>query len=127
WDASLTRFGADTLNQRFERRFGSAMSEHAWTAWFAIKVLWESSVRLRSVDAHDIARHLSGDSTQFDGHKGRPLSFRKWDHQLRQPIYVRDASRLSETPAATSVGESSRDVLDRLGTSARDTSCRLSP
>jgi hypothetical protein len=123
WHASLTRFGADTLNQRFLRRYGEPMTEDAWTAWMAVKVLWESSLRTRAVNSGALAAYLSNASTQFDGHKGRPLSFRAWDHQLRQPLYVVDGERVSEMPTATASDSSTRAVLDQLGARASETSC----
>ncbi|HEY5062007.1 MAG TPA: hypothetical protein VII52_10755 [Gemmatimonadaceae bacterium] len=131
WDPSLVRFGADTLNQRFRARFRQSMTADAWTAWVAIKMLWEASLRTRATDSGAIDAYLRAESTQFDGHKGRPLSFRSWDQQLRQPVYVvargtAGATRvIAELPAATTDTETSRDVLDRLGTRRADSRCRL--
>jgi hypothetical protein len=131
WDPSLVRFGADTLNQRFRARFGQSMTADAWTAWVAIKMLWEASLRARATDSAAIGAYLRAESTQFDGHKGRPLSFRSWDQQLRQPVYVvaRDTGGttrvVAELPAPTADAESSRDVLDRLGTRRAGSRCRL--
>jgi hypothetical protein len=133
WDPSLARFGADTLNERFRAKFGRPMAAEAWLGWIAVKVLWESSLRARSTDAKMLMRYMARDGTQFDGHKGRPLSFRQWDHQLRQPVYVvsRDelgATKLvAELPASVSPDETSRDALDRLGTPASRSTCRMSP
>lgn len=124
WDPALERFGADTLNQRFRSRFGRMMDEDAWCGWMAVKVLWESALRVRSAAPDRLSEFLSRDTTQFDGHKGRPLSFRRWDHQLRQPLYVRRGESLVEMPAAAGE-ESSRDLLDRLGTRASQSSCKL--
>jgi len=120
WDASLQRFGADTLNQRFRERFHEPMSEPAWTAWFAVKVLWESSLRARSVAPSALIDYLRLGSTQFDGHKGRPLSFRAWDNQLRQPMYVVPTASTTPAPRAIEVpvasdDEPARESLDRLG------------
>jgi len=124
WDASLTRFGADSLNQRFHAAFGEPMTSAAWTAWFAVKGLWESSLRAKSANATALRNYLERDSTQFDGHKGSPLSFRSWDHQLRQPLYVFEptpngaARVVAELPIAGE-NESFRAALDRLGTPQR--------
>lgn len=121
WDASLVRFGADSLNQRFRAGFGRPMTAEAWTAWFAVKVLWESSLRAKSSSGVAIRDYLQRDATQFDGHKGWPLSFRAWDHQLRQPLYVLeptanggDARVIAELPVAGAT-EPFRAALDRLG------------
>jgi len=121
WDGLLTRFGADSLNQRFRAAFGQSMTSEAWTAWFAVKVLWESSLRAKSSSAIALRNYLERDSTQFDGQKGAPLSFRTWDHQLRQPLYVVEptpnggARVVAELPVAGET-ESFRAALDRLGT-----------
>jgi len=129
WDASLERFGADTLNGRFRARFGRGMSAEAWLGWMAIKVLWESSLRARSADTSALVDYLSREVTQFDGHKGVPLSFRTWDRQLRQPVYIvnvgRDRQRrvIAEVPASIPSETSSRDALDMLGTSATQSTC----
>ena len=132
WDPSLTRFGADTLNERFRARFSRPMTAEAWLGWFAVKVLWESSLRARSTDSKMLMQYMARDGTQFDGHKGRPLSFRAWDHQLRQPIYLvtkdeRGSTKVvAEVPTADSPEETSRETLDRLGTPASRSACRMS-
>lgn len=127
WDARLERFGADQLNQRFRARFGQGMDSPAWAGWFAVKMLWESTLRARSVQPAALMAYLSSDAARWDGHKGRPLSFRAWDHQLRQPLYVAAASGdPAEVPRAVSGDEaSSRDVLDRLGTPRDRSECRM--
>ena len=122
WEGTLTRFGADTLNQRFLTRFHEPMSSGAWNAWFAVKAIWESALRQKSGASQRIAEYLARDTTQFDGHKGTPLSFRSWDHQLRQPLYLLVAGAPRQIPEVTG-DQSVRDALDRLGASTRTSSC----
>ena len=130
WDASLVRFGADTLNQRFQTRYGQPMSDESWTGWLAVKMLWESALRAKTAEPTALAAALTRDSTRFDGHKGRALSFRPWDHQLRQPVYVltggSGALPSVEVPVASAANVSSTVVLDELGVSADRTACRWS-
>jgi ABC-type branched-subunit amino acid transport system substrate-binding protein len=126
WHPSLERFGADTLNRRFRSRFNHEMTSGAWTAWMAVKILWESSLRVRSGDAGKLIEYLNRNATQFDGHKGTPLSFRSWDRQLRQPLYVISDAKVIEVPAAAKPDEMVRDALDRLGTRAAESQCRIS-
>lgn len=126
WHPSLERFGAAQLNDRFRARFGAQMDGAAWAGWMAVKVLWEASLRARTAEGAGIRAYLERQSTQFDGHKGWPLSFRAWDHQLRQPLYlVADGGVAAEVPARRGENESSRDLLDRLGADASATACRL--
>jgi ABC transporter substrate binding protein (PQQ-dependent alcohol dehydrogenase system) len=117
WDPSLERFGADTLNRRFQARFGQPMTGDAWAAWFAVKVVWETALRARSGEGARILALLP--TMQFDGHKGVPLSFRAWDHQLRQPLYRSESGRLIQVPA-----DASRATLDQLGTSGEASTCK---
>jgi hypothetical protein len=135
WDARLERFGAGQLNARFESRFHHPMDSDAWAGWFAVKVAWEASQRARSVDGASIAEYLERDTTQFDGQKGVPLSFRRWDHQLRQPLYVaptsdspvRDARAersAPPTPIPAPDATPARAALDALGTSEQASTCR---
>lgn len=130
WDARLDRFGADQLNQRYRARFGVGMDAEGWAGWFAVKLLWESSLRARSSSPAALLRYLDTAAAQWDGHKGRPLSFRGWDHQLREPLYVTgpSASDPVEVPRASpGADESSRDLLDRLGTPQSRTRCAMDP
>jgi hypothetical protein len=125
WHPALERYGADTLNRRFESRFNRPMTGEAWCGWMAVKILWESALRARSTAAGTIIQFLESERASFDGHKGRPLGFRPWDHQLRQPVYVeRAGAPLVEMPSSTKADESSRDVLDRIGTPAARSTCR---
>jgi hypothetical protein len=127
WDARLERFGADQLNQRFRARQGVGMDSQGWAGWFAVKMLWESSLRARTTAPAALLVWVRSDAAQFDGHKGRPLSIRAWDGQLRQPLYlVRDTLAPVEVPpAAPGDSTSSRDLLDRLGTPATSTRCHF--
>ena len=133
WDPSLVRFGADTLNARFHARFGRPMTSDTWCGWVAVKMLWESALRARSAASQALVGYLGADASQFDGHKGRPLSFRAWDHQLRQPVYVirgdvagSPPRVVVEAPASANPDVPSRDLLDQLGTGRTASVCRLS-
>jgi hypothetical protein len=77
WHPSLTRFGAEQLNSRFESRFGAPMDSLAWASWLAVKIAAEMALRSTPLER-----------LRFDGHKGEPLWFRPEDHVLRQPLYV---------------------------------------
>lgn len=123
WHPSLSRFGADTLNLRFSNRFRTAMTDEAWCAWFAAKMLWESLLGARSPSPAAIGAFAVRRTTKYDGHKGRPLSFRSWDHQLRQPLYVQRGADVVEVPVADASTDA-RTALDRLGRPAGTGACR---
>lgn len=87
WHSSLQRYGAQELNERYQRAHGT-MTGDAWAGWFATKVAAESALRLRNVSR----QVLTGpEAPSFDGHKGVPLRFDA-SGALAQPVYVIDRS-----------------------------------
>jgi hypothetical protein len=76
WHASLSRFGAGELNERFTTDTGASMDEEAWFGWIAMKLVVESALRRRDVG-----------SGRLDGHKGVLLRFDEARH-LQQPLYL---------------------------------------
>jgi hypothetical protein len=124
WHPELERFGASQLNDRFRATAGDPMSSPAWAGWMAVKIIWEAFLRSPLKTPAALSSFLAADTTAFDGHKGVPLSFRRWDHQLRQPLYVfAPGSDLTEVPVATSRGMSMRDQLDTIGDTDSGAAC----
>jgi hypothetical protein len=68
-------------------------------------------------DAQAILEYLES-APPFDGHKGRALTFRKGDHQLRQPIYLAQARKATPggdgAPEVEVVAEVPRGDLDAI-------------
>ena len=130
WHPDLDQFSGRELNARFRRRFAAPMTELGWNAWTALKLIGEAVVRGQAHDAVGLLAFVES-SPPFDGHKGFPLTFRRWDQQLRQPLYVMGHRA---TPGGTDGGGSfallggvpARD-LDSIGTPAKDSSCRFAP
>ncbi|HEX7088658.1 MAG TPA: ABC transporter substrate-binding protein [Longimicrobiales bacterium] len=137
WHHTLSRYGATQLNERFRTRFGLPMDALGWAGWFAVKVAWEAVNRASTTSGSELVRFLESERAAFDGHKGRPLSFRPWDHQLRQPVYlVKPAAGpgggewevVAELPRAVRGQEAtSQELLDRLGDGEAESRCRLAP
>jgi hypothetical protein len=80
WHPGLTRFGAEQLNTRYERRFGEGMTAAEWMGWMAVKAAVDA--QLRQVP---LARG------RFDGHKGVALYFGP-DRRLVQPLCIVNAA-----------------------------------
>jgi hypothetical protein len=115
WHATLDRYGAAQLNERYRRAHGRGMNEAAWAAWLAVKIAWEAAQRTGSSEPRTLGAFLSSERAIFDGHKGIPLSFRAGTGQLRQPVYIiRHGSLLEEVPSPRDAVESAAvEVLDR--------------
>ncbi len=95
WDPVLVGAAKD-LNDQYGSRSGVPMDSSAWTVYAGIKLLLDSVATLKSSDSKKLAAYLADPKTSFDLFKGVPLSFRSWDHQLRQPLYMVQANRKAE-------------------------------
>ncbi|HEY0527847.1 MAG TPA: hypothetical protein VGD02_03390 [Gemmatimonadaceae bacterium] len=139
WARTLTRFGASELNKRFQAAYRAPMDGAAWAGWVAVKIVSEAALRSRSASSDAIRQFLESPTTQFDGHKGWPLSFRQSDHQLRQPLYVAVPNNGSRGAATTyqdvpdlralnagGMGGNAERLLDRLTVGSPASACNWS-
>ncbi|HEX6589781.1 MAG TPA: hypothetical protein VF039_12230 [Longimicrobiales bacterium] len=101
WHPSLFRYGAQQLNDRFRRRYGRGMDEHAWAGWFSLKVLGEAALRARSNDPARLAAWMLSPRARFDGHKGVPLHFDA-RRVLVQPTFTMSAGEIQQIEPAGS-------------------------
>ena len=86
WQTSWERFGAPQLSRRFAKAAQRPMASADWAAWMATKAIIE--VALKWPDAREHRRALRAPDLVLDGFKGVRLSFRPWDQQLRQPLFL---------------------------------------
>lgn len=136
WDPAVKFAGALELNSRFAVRWKHPLDGPAWAAWCAIKILGEVALRAQTTDPAEVVRYLESDRAVLDGHKGVVLTFRRWDHQLRQPLWMvklqRDARDLlgaaepvGGVPNVNAPGRDPQQVLDQLGDLAQESPCRF--
>lgn len=88
WEPTLDMYGARELNARYVERWGEPMDSAAWAAYASMKILFEAVLFGGSVRAEDLVSYLASPMAVFDVWKGIGTSFRPWDHQLRQSLYL---------------------------------------
>lgn len=138
WHHKLFKYGAEQLNGRFASQFQRPLEAYGWASWMALKILGDAVLRGGSTEADELIRFLESDRGQFDGHKGKRLSFRAWNHQLRQPIYLvrgapgggGDSWDVFDSVAELPLGEpgpelTSAEFLDELGERREEGRCRF--
>ncbi len=86
WSAAVEQHGAAQLQNRFKTHAGRAMRSVDYAAWAALRSVGEAVTRTNSGDVGTIRDYLLSDKFKLAGFKGRPLSYRRWNGQLRQPI-----------------------------------------
>ncbi|BAS26983.1 ABC transporter substrate-binding protein [Limnochorda pilosa] len=134
WEATLDNYGGRELNARFLERWGQPMDPPAWAAWASVKILWEAASFAGTTDPGQLAAYLEGEATLFDVYKGIGVSFRPWDHQLRETVFLvkvqEDASDplglaalVGQLPAISRPGFSPNEMLDQIGDAADRSGC----
>lgn len=88
WSGVVEQNGAAQLQNRFRNAAGREMQSADYAAWAAIAAIGEAVTRGGSTDAAGLRAYLLSDKARFGGFLGRPLSFRDWDGQMRQPIPI---------------------------------------
>ena len=63
-------------------------------------------------------------TVSIDGYKGPALSYRSWDGQLRQPVFLAHGDGVIGTAPADGVLHPNQ-VLDTLGVDQRESICKL--
>jgi ABC-type branched-subunit amino acid transport system substrate-binding protein len=142
WETTLDAHGAGNLNDRFMSRWGEPMDPPAWAAYAAVKILYEAVITTGTLESSTLAEFLEGPEAVFDVKKGPGVSFRPWDHQLRQPLYLvkidAEAEWARQLPRRVAIAELVRELpaldatevdpikrLDRLGGGPNESKCRF--
>lgn len=124
WHKTHEAWGALQLQNRFKDKFSRPMVEKDYLGWLAARSLGEAATRSHSTKPDDIKRLLLDPSFSVAGFKGVPLSFRPWDHQMRQPILL-GAERAVVGVAPIEGYLHPENSLDTLGNDAPESSCPM--
>lgn len=135
WEATLDAYGARELNSRYRASYGEPMDPSAWAVYQGVKVLYEAAFFGGGTDAATVVGYLGSPQVVFDVWKGIATSFRPWDRQLRQSVYLvkigattQDdftlATLVGELPAIYLPGTDVLERLDQIGDLAATSRCR---
>ncbi len=126
WHPAHEQWGAVQLQNRFRDHAGRWMKPRDYAAWLAVRAIGEAATRTQSTDFAKIREFLLSDRLALAGFKGRPLSFRPWNGQLRQPILL-TGPRAVVAVAPLEGFLHPVDELDTLGYDERESACHLRP
>jgi branched-chain amino acid transport system substrate-binding protein len=87
WFHGLTLPASVAFTKRFSDKFGGPPDNQAWGDYTAVRILAQTMTETKSTDSEKIIAHLEKGAT-FDILKARKGSFRPWDHQMLQEMYV---------------------------------------
>jgi branched-chain amino acid transport system substrate-binding protein len=98
WYHGLNVPAAQEFTKRFIAKNGYPPDNQAWGDYVGVKIVAQTIADTKSTDAAKWIEHLERGAT-FDILKAREGSFRNWDHQLLQEMYVvkvRDKSTMKD-------------------------------
>jgi ABC transporter substrate binding protein (PQQ-dependent alcohol dehydrogenase system) len=138
WEATIDAYGAREYNARYRERWGVPMETTAWAVYHAMRTLYEAAFfNGGATDAKSVMRYLMDPASVFDLHKGVATSFRPWDRQQRQSLYLikinsaeratnlmNEALLVGELPAIYMPGTVLVERLDQIGDLANRSRCR---
>jgi ABC transporter substrate binding protein (PQQ-dependent alcohol dehydrogenase system) len=125
WHPTHEQWGATQIQNRFKEKAGRWMGEADYGAYLAVRALGEAATRSSGTDVKSIGGYLLSDQFALQGYKGTPLSFRPWDHQLRQPVLLA-APRAMVAVAPVEGFLHPQTELDTLGYDQPETGCHWS-
>jgi len=135
WWHGITSPASRAWAERFVKRWGRPPDNQAWGDYTAVHAIAQAIEKSRSTDSTRLVEALEGHTltAAMDGLKGRPLTFRAWDHELLQPMYVvqaKDKSRwkdqwdifdvISEVPTRS-------ESLESIAIPKSESQCALEP
>ncbi len=123
WHRVVESWGAAQLQNRFRELADRHMNSEDYAAWAAVRSIGTAVTALSNADATAIRDYLFSDEFQLAGFKGRKLTFRDWNGQLRQPIpLVHPRGLVARAPFESFLHPNT--TLDTLGFDKPESQCR---
>ncbi len=123
WSPVIEQWGAAQLQSRFRKLALRDMTSRDYSNWAAIRSVGEAVTRIQSVDPSVIRAYLLSSEFELAGFKGSPLSYRKWNGQMRQSVQLVHPKAVVATAPIEGFFHRVTE-LDTLGIDAPETRCK---
>jgi len=122
WSPVMEQWGAAQLQSRFREGAGRDMAPRDYAAWAAMRTIGEAVTRTGSADPQDLRAYILGPEFELGGFKGRPMTYRPWNGQLRQPVaLVHPRAMVAQAPLEGFLHQVNE--LDTLGIDRPESNC----
>lgn len=122
WSPVIEQWGAAQLQSRFSEGSGRAMRPRDYAAWAAVRSIGEAVTRTNTADVAALRDYVLGPDFELAGFKGRPMTYRGWNGQLRQPIaLVQPRALVAQAPLEGFLHRVNE--LDTLGLDEPESAC----
>lgn len=126
WHPHWERHGGPQLSRRFARQAQRPMQGHDWAAWVAGRAVAAVLVEQPRAGVTQQLKALRAGTVGVDGFKGPRLTFRAWDGQLRQPLFLSHGDGVVGLAPQDGVLHP-REVMDTLGVDEAESACKARP
>ncbi|OUS32783.1 branched-chain amino acid ABC transporter substrate-binding protein [Thalassotalea sp. 42_200_T64] len=124
WHRVIEQWGAAQLQTRFNKLTARYMNELDFNGYLAIRSIAQAVHKTHSNSAKVLANHLKSAGFELAAYKGRKLSFRSWNGQLRMPIaLVHPQGLVSQSPQVGFLHP--KTDLDTLGFDKKESQCKM--
>jgi ABC transporter substrate binding protein (PQQ-dependent alcohol dehydrogenase system) len=122
WHPASEQWGGAQIQNRFEKATGRRMMSKDMNAWTAGRIIGEAATRTQGDDSTKIEEFIRSDKFSVAAFRGQKVTFRKWNWQLRQPVFLGDGRGVITTsPQEGFLHQISE--LDTLGVDQPETKC----
>jgi len=122
WHRTIEQWGAVQLQSRFNKLTDRWMTPRDYAGWAAARSIGEAVLRTRKNDVKTVSDYMVSDKFQLAAFKGRKLTYRSWNGQMRQTIALAAPRSLVSTSPQEGFLHPVTD-LDTLGLDKREVNC----
>jgi len=124
WHRVVESWGAAQLQSRFQELAGRDMNSADYAAWAAVRSVGTAVTQIGQANASSVRQLIFSDRFQLAGFKGRKLTYRQWNGQLRQPIpLVHPRGLVATAPFESFIHPLTE--MDTLGFDEPESTCRI--
>ena len=123
WHKVIESWGAAQLQSRFERLTSRWMNSKDYASWVAVRTIVTAVGKTRTDDIKTNISFMHSDKFELGAYKGRKLTFRDYNGQLRLPISMVHPKALVSTSPQVGFLHPITD-LDTLGIAPHEMQCQ---
>jgi ABC transporter substrate binding protein (PQQ-dependent alcohol dehydrogenase system) len=122
WHRVVEQWGAAQLQTRFNKLTARHMNEVDFNGYLAVRSVAQAVHKTGLATAKELKDYIKSEKFKLAAYKGRKLSFRTWNGQLRMPIaLIQPHGLVSQSPQAGILHP--KTELDTLGFDEQESQC----
>jgi ABC transporter substrate binding protein (PQQ-dependent alcohol dehydrogenase system) len=126
WSGVIEPWGAVQLQNDFVALAKRPMREVDYAAYIAARAVGEAALRIEASNPKALRDYIMSEDLNLSAYKGRGVTFRRWNGQMRQPIHlVTKETQVAVAPFEEFLHEFTD--LDTLGRDKPETRCTKFP